>query len=106
MKKVLFVSVTRYNLARDLHLKEKFLGLGQGAKIYVLARGKPFHQSVWGAEFYLLPQCFFWPIAFIVGFYLCLSKKIETVVAQSPLLEGFLGTILKKTLKKDFLMKF
>ncbi len=105
MKKVLFISVTRYNLARDLHLKEKFEGLSRGVKPYVLARGKPFHQSIWGAEFYLLPQFFFWPLAFITSFCLCLSKKIDTIVAQSPLMEGVLGTILKKALKKELIVE-
>lgn len=106
MKKVLFISVTRYDLARDLHLKEKFLGLGRGGlRPYILARGKPFHQKIWGAEFYLLPRSVFWLVAPKLAFWLCLTQKIDTIVAQGPLLEGLLGMVLKTILRKELIVE-
>ncbi len=106
MKKVLFIGVTKYDLNKDIHLKEKFEGLGREIKPYVLAKGKPFHKENWGAEFFLLPPGFlFWPLAFCLAFYLCLTKKIDTIVCQSPLIEGFVGSIFKKILKKELVIE-
>jgi len=108
MKNVLFIGVTQYNLKNpemQIHLKKKFEGLNQGIKPYVLAKGKPFYKKIWNTEFYLLPQKIFLLLAFPLGLYLCLAKKIDTVIAQSPLIEGFLGTILKKILKKELIIE-
>lgn len=112
MKNVLFIGVTKYDLRKDVHLKKKFEGLAHGSALtgiepYVLARGKmTFGKKVFGAEFYLLPRnIFFWPIAFILAFWLCLAKKIDTIVAQSPLMEGLTGTILKKLLRKELIIE-
>lgn len=106
MKKVLFIGVTKYDLDKDLHLKVKFEGLSQGIKSYVLARGNmSLGRKLWGTEFYLIPAgLFFWPIAFKLAFYLCLFKKIDVIVAQSPLMEGFAGTILKKIFRNKELI--
>ena len=102
MKNVLFIGVTKYDLAKDVHLRKKFEGLSEGITPYVLARGKmTFGRKLWGAEFYLLPKTiFFWPMAFVLAFWLCLVKKIDVIVAQGPLMEGLTGAILKKILKK------
>ena len=108
MKRVLFIGTTFYNFREEkklLHLRKKFKGLSQGMKIFVLARGKPFHKKIWNSDFYLLPQRFFWALAFPFSFYLCFIKKIDTIVAQSPLLEGFLGIVLKKILKKELIIE-
>lgn len=105
MKNVLFIGVTKYNLEKDSHLRKKFEGLSQGIKPYVLARGKAFGRKLWGAEFFLLPRFLFWPIAFKLTFWLCLFKKIDTIVVQGPLLEGLLGTMLKKLLKKELIVE-
>ncbi len=105
MKNVLFIGVTKYNLEKDLHLKKKFEGLSQGVKPYVLAKGRPFHSQVWGAEFYLLPPWFFWPVALKLAFWLCLTKKIDTICVQGPLLEGLVGTALKTILRKELIVE-
>ena len=107
MKNVLFIGVTKYDLAKDVHLRKKFEGLSEGITPYVLARGKmTFGRKLWGAEFYLLPKTiFFWPMAFVLAFWLCLVKKIDVIVAQGPLMEGLTGAILKKILKKDLIVE-
>ena len=107
MKKVLFIGVTKYDLEKDIHLREKFEGLAQGIKPYVLARGKmTIGKKIWGAEFYLLPRnIFFWPTAFILAFCLCLTKKIDIIVAQSPLIEGLVGAILKGVFGKGLIVE-
>lgn len=113
MKHVLFIGVTKYDLEEDIHLRKKFEGLAQGLPAgrqgiepYVLARGFAFGKKVFGAEFYLLPKTiFFWPMAFVFAFWLCLVKKINVIVAQGPLMEGLLGTVLKKLLGKELIIE-
>lgn len=108
MKKVLFLGVTNYNFQKfpPLHLEKKFLGLSKGLKSYVLARGKPFHKKIWNTDFYLLPSgLLFWPLALPLAFYLCLVKRIEVIIAQSPLIEGFVGAIIKKLLGKELIVE-
>ncbi len=99
-KKVLFISNTHYDFKQEasvLHLKDKFEGLSKGADIFVLARGRPQSKKIWGCHFYLLPnKSFFWLLALRMAFGICLVKKIDIIVAQSPLLEGLIGRILKK----------
>lgn len=109
MKEVLFIGVSRYNF-KDKEsiacLQVKFEGLSQGIKPYVVARGRPFYKRAWGADFYLLRfRFFFWLSAFLISFYLCLTKKIDVIVAQSPLMEGFVGAILKKVLRKELIVE-
>lgn len=105
MKNVLFIGVTKYNLKKDFHLKNKFEGLAQSIKPYVLARGKFSYKKIWGADFYLLPRPFFWVVATELAFWLCLSKKIDTIVVQGPLLEGLLGMTLKMVLRKELIVE-
>jgi len=105
MKRVLFISVTKHNLEKDLHLKKKFEGLSQGIKPYILAKGRFSHKKIWGVEFYLFPSVFYWLLVFLFAPWLCLTKKIDVIVAQSPLIEGFLGTILKKIFKKELIVE-
>ena len=106
MERVLFIGITNYNLSDNPYLKKKFEGLSKEMKVFVLARGKPFHSKQWGVDFYLLRKSFlFWPISFLLGFYLCFFKKIDVIVCQSPLGEGFVGTILKKILRKELIIE-
>ena len=108
MKKVLFIGVTKFDFEKSppLHLQKKFLGLSKGTKPYLLGRGRPFHKKIWGADVYLLPQgIFFWPLAFFLTVYLCLVKRIDVIISQSPLLEGFLGSILKILFKKELIVE-
>lgn len=105
MKKVLFIGVTNFNLEKNLHLEAKYEGLSRGVRPYVLAKGKPFHKETWGTAFYLLPRPVFWLFAPKLAFWLCLTKKIDTIVVQGPLLEGLLGLVLKKTLKRELIVE-
>jgi len=105
MKKVLFISITKYNLEKDKHLEKKFQGLSQGIQAYLLGRGNFLHKKIWGTEFYLFPRIFYWPLVFLFAPWLCLIKKIDVIVAQSPLVEGFLGTIIKKILRKELIVE-
>ncbi len=108
-KSVLFIGVTNYNFEKPdslAHLESKFLGLGKGMRVISLARGKPFYKKIWDSEFYLLPEGFFyWPLASLVAFYLCLVKKIDTIVAQSCLMEGLVGSILKVIFRKELIIE-
>jgi len=105
MKNVLFIGVTKYNLKKDLHLKEKFEGLARGINPYVLARGELSRKKAFGADFYLLPRPIFWLAAPKLAFWICLAKKIDTIVVQGPLLEGLLGLALKKILHKELIVE-
>ncbi|MFH1575572.1 MAG: glycosyltransferase family 4 protein [Candidatus Nealsonbacteria bacterium] len=105
MRNVLFIGVTRYNLEKNLHLKQKFEGLALGIRPYILARGNTFHKKIWDADFYLLPRPIFWITAPLLAFLLCLTKGIDTVVVQGPLLEGLLGTALKTVLRKELIVE-
>jgi len=105
MKKVLFIGVTKFNLAENLHLKAKYEGLSRGIKPYVLARGKPFHKEIWGTDFYLIPRPLFWLVAPELALWLCLAKKVDIICVQGPLLEGLLGMALKIMLRKEFIVE-
>ncbi|MDO8265052.1 MAG: glycosyltransferase family 4 protein [Candidatus Parcubacteria bacterium] len=108
MKKVLFIGVTGRSLAKngDFHLAGKYKGLTSGMEVFDLAKGGPAHIKKWGADFYLLPSgILFWPICFMAAFWICLTKKIDVIVSQSPLIDGFLGVILKKILKKELIIE-
>ncbi|MCP6718278.1 MAG: glycosyltransferase family 4 protein [Patescibacteria group bacterium] len=107
MKKVLFLGVTNYDFKESspLHLKAKFLGLSRDIEPYILARGRPFHKKIWNSEFYLLPYSIFWLFAFFIAFYICLNKKIDVIIAQSPLIEGLTGSILKNIFKKQLIVE-
>ncbi|XOB42184.1 MAG: glycosyltransferase family 4 protein [Candidatus Nealsonbacteria bacterium] len=107
MKKVLFLGVTNYDFKESFpsHLKAKFLGLSKDIEPYILARGRPFHKKIWNSKFYLLPYSIFWLFAFFIAFYICLNKKIDVIIAQSPLMEGLTGSILKKIFKKQLIVE-
>ena len=106
MKKVLFLGVTKYDLAKDLHLQRKFEGLAGGIRPFVIAKGGFCIQRKWGAEFVLFPAgIFYWPLAFVAAFLICLTKKIDTVVCQGPLIEGLVGTVIKKILGKELIVE-
>jgi len=107
MKKVLFIGVTKFDFrkAPPVHLQKKYLGLSKEIEPHVLGKGKLSCQKGWGASFYLLPPRFYWPLAFCLGFYLCLAKKIDVIVAQSPLIEGLVGAIFKNIFRKELIVE-
>ena len=95
MKKVLFVSITEYDFKNEekvAHLKEKFEGLAKGAKVCVIGRGRPFNKKKWGCKFYLLPNRF-WFNLFVLkrSFAVAILNRVDLVIAQSPLVEGWVG---------------
>lgn len=108
MKKVLFIGVTKFDFQKSLplHLEKKYLGLSKEIKPYVLGKGKLSHKEIWNTEFFLLPpNIFFWPLAFLVAIYLILVKRVDAIISQSPLIEGFTGVILKKLFKKELIVE-
>lgn len=109
MKKVLFIGVTNFDFkkGKDIsHLESKYEALSKKMKVIILGRGRPFHYKTWNSEFYLLPSRFlFWLLGFFVAFYLCLVKKVDTIITQSPLIEGFIASILKKIFKKELIIE-
>lgn len=109
MKRVLFIGTSFYNFREPekvQHLKEKFEGLNSSVKTYVLAKGRPFRINRWGTEFYLLkPGVFAWVKIFFLGLWLCLSRKIDVIVAQSPLMEGFVGASVAKIFRKELIVE-
>jgi glycosyltransferase involved in cell wall biosynthesis len=108
MKKVLFIGATEFNFKSGkqvAHLQKKYEGLSRGIVPFILGRGKPFHKKIWGTEFYLLPSQLFLPLGLFLGFYLCLTKKIEIITTESPLTSGFFGAVLKKIFKKELIVE-
>jgi glycosyltransferase involved in cell wall biosynthesis len=107
MKNVLFIGVTHYDFKKavPLHLEKKFSELNRGIKPYILSKGRPFGKKIWQTEFYLLPPNFYWPLAFLIAPWICFFKKIDVVIAQSPLIEGFLGSFLKLVLRKELIVE-
>lgn len=107
MKKVLFIGETKYdfsNAQKTGHLQKKFSGLAKEAEIFVLAVGQPAFQKKWGAQFYLFQSKLLMRVwGFWLGLYLCLFKKIDVLVAQSPLLDGWLAFCLKTIFPKKIL---
>jgi len=106
-KKVLFIGVSSYDLTKDdPHLAKKFEGLAKHFDVVSIARGRPFHRRQWDSEFYLVKhRAIFLPLACILGCYLCLFRKIDTIVCQSPLTEGVIGVILKKVFGKELIVE-
>jgi len=112
-KKVLFLGLTDYDLGKDdISLQKKFLGLSQGMDVYVLARGKGWGVEKYGVKFYLIPRrfgkfgIFIWMYrALTKGRKLVASEGINTVVAQSPTMEGFVGARIKQRTKIELIVE-
>ena len=107
MKRVLFIGITEYDLSKEnLHLGKKFEGLSEEFNVFVIARGRPFYKKIWGSSFYLIAnRAVFPPAALLIGCYLCFRKKIDTIICQGPLTEGFIGTILKVLWRKELIVE-
>lgn len=109
MKKVLFIGPSFYNFKNEAslgHLKEKYWGLSKEAGVFVLALGSPFHIKKWGSDFYLLKcKIRFLFFGLFLASWICWRKKIDVIVAQSPLLEGFFASILAKMFKKELIIE-
>ncbi|MCK5096384.1 MAG: glycosyltransferase family 4 protein [Candidatus Pacebacteria bacterium] len=103
MKNVLFIGMTDYDLSKENPtLKKKFEGLSRGFNAHVLSRGKGWKVEKYNTHFYLTPKFFgkagmpFWlVIAFFRGLAIIFTKKIDTIVVQSPAFEGSVGAMLK-----------
>jgi len=108
MKKVLFLSLTSYNIdVPNPNLGKKFGGLSKDIGVFLIGRGKLGHKNIYNSEFYLIPYFSgFWYLpAFFLSLYIILSKGINTIIAQSPLLDGFLGVLLKKITRKELIIE-
>lgn len=107
MKNVLFIGITQYNLHEDNpHLAKKFEGLSGGFNVFSIARGVPFHKYTWNSDFYLARYRFvFLPVALLLGCYICATKKVDTIVCQSPLTEGLIGVVLKFIFRKELIVE-
>lgn len=106
-KNVLFIGVTHYNLRQDNpHLAKKFEGLSREFNVFSIARGEPFQKRLWNCDFYLIKHrpIFLLGIFFLAA-YLCVFKKIDTIVCQTPLTEGVVGVALKKLFRKELIVE-
>ncbi len=106
--RVLFVSSSsEYEIpeGREVYRK-KFRGFGKFADIFQIAvsRGGPKRGKIEGAELYLLPKMaglgVFNSIIFVIGgvaegIWIIKRKRVNIVYAQSPLLDGLVGLLLK-----------
>ncbi len=107
MKNVLFISITKYEKGESTqHLEKKFEGLSKGINVFVIGRGKSFPKYIWGCYFYLIRSRFIYlPAAIVLGSYLCLTKKVDTIVCQGPLTEGIVGAFLKIVFRKELIIE-
>lgn len=108
-KNVLFISTKDYNLsAHDSSLEKKFKGLSQGMNVFVLARGQGRKHKKYSAEFYLTPKIGTVPwmfISLIRGWWLVKTKKIDVIISQSPLFDGWVATVINKIHKKKLIIE-
>lgn len=107
MKRVLFISISEYNpKGSNIHLAKKFEGLSKHIRVFLIGRGKNSASNVWNSNFYLVrSRMFYFPAAILAGSYLCLFKKIDTIVCQSPLTEGLAGVFLKVLFRKELIIE-
>jgi len=112
-KNVLFIGMTDYDFSKENPvLKKKFQGLSVGFNSFVLARGKGWYFEKYQTHFYLTPKVFgkfgifFWlAVSFFRGLFIIYNKKINTIVVQSPVFEGFIGTLLKMITKRELVVE-
>jgi glycosyltransferase involved in cell wall biosynthesis len=106
-KNVLIIGVTECRLDDpSSNTVKKFQSLSAHMNIFVLGRGKPFRKDKFGAHFYLIrSRLSFFPLAILVGAFLCLNKKIDTIVCQSPLTEGAAGVLLKYFFRRELIVE-
>ena len=108
-KNVLFISTMDYDLEKDnATWEKKFGGLSRGMNIFILARGKQWQGDKYGAKFFLVPKwgtlvwmkLAFWRALFIIKKY-----KIDTIVSQAPLFDGYVAGWLKMFTKRELIVE-
>jgi len=106
-KKILFIGVTEYNLNSDNpHLQKKFEGLSEEVEVFLIARGRPLYKSAYHSTFYLIPhRLIYVPVAFFLGCYMCIIKKVDVIICQGPLTEGLIGVALKFLWRKELIIE-
>ena len=103
-KNVLFIGVTRLDFKNSfpVHLQKQFSPMSEKVNIWIICRGVPFCKKIWGVIFFLFSsRIIYFLLVFPLAFYICLFKKIDVIVAQSPLVEGTIGSLLKFIFKKS-----
>ncbi|MCK5061842.1 glycosyltransferase family 4 protein [Candidatus Parcubacteria bacterium] len=108
-KSVLFISTKDYDLSEeDNLLDKKFSGLSQGMNVFVLARGRSWQYKKYGAKFYLIPKIGTVPwmfVSLIRGLWLVKRKRIDVIISQSPLFDGWVAVIINKVYKKKLIIE-
>ncbi len=98
-KNVLFISTKDYDLDKnDPDLEKKFRGLSERMNVYILARGHGRHGRKYGVEFFLTPKygTVIWIIMSLIrGLIVVRELKIDVIICQAPLFDGFVGACLK-----------
>ena len=109
MRNVLFISTMDYDFSVDSDtLRKKFTGLGHGMNIFVAARGKVWQTRKYNVEFFLTPKIGTIPFM-VVLFFRSLSiirkKRINTIITQAPLFDGFVGAWLKFFTRRELIIE-
>lgn len=109
MKKVLFIGSTDYNLnIENATLHKKFTNLSQDMEVYVLARGQEAFVKKYNCEFYFTPKIFlpiWYLMVFLKALKLIYKKNIDTIISQSPALDGFTSALLKTITKRELIIE-
>lgn len=112
-KRVLFIGTTDYDPAKTNEtLKKKWEGLSEGIDAFVLARGRTWKIKKYNTEFFLTPKILgkigmpVWMlIAFWRALFLIYIKKIDVIVAQSPVFDGLIAAWLKILTRRELIVE-
>jgi glycosyltransferase involved in cell wall biosynthesis len=112
MKNTLFLSCEDYDFDKtNAQRAKKWTQLGRRVNAHVLGRGKSWKIDRYGCVFYLVPKVagplWFIPWTVIVlfrGLALIRKHKIDVIVCQSPLVDGFLGALLRLLTKRQLIV--
>lgn len=89
-------------------LDKKFSGLSRGMKVFVAARGKDWHIKKYKAEFFLTKKIGtipFMVVLFLRSLGIIKKYKIDTIITQAPLFDGFVGAWLKFFTRRELIVE-
>ena len=112
-KRVLFLSATDYDITKnDATLEKKISNLAQAMDVFVLARGDGWGIKKYQAEWFLVKRrwgkigMIFWgKLGFCKALRIIKEKQIDTIVAQSPALDGYISAWLKIFTRKELIIE-